>query len=316
MLDCSPIASVGDSKPATTRVQIGAIHLCLNDFERLSGRKPNADAQLKRAFRCEEIPNLEFSFCKRVPIRTGCRRHQVLYFSASLRHYSVLHQMNRSSIRGVLPIYKEGRAITARLSRSMQEWILTETGGESEAVDLRKERAQAEALAARHREWESLLAENAPLAFRVARGVLRNDADAEDVAQEALLRAHRRFEGLRERTRFRTWLVRISFRIALDRLRAIKRRQVREAQWVLENSRIAAHQGENAEFQRQFDHAMDELPEKQRLVLFLAAMEGHTLEEVSLLLAVPIGTVKSRLFFARKTLAEKLRCFVNPIANR
>jgi RNA polymerase sigma-70 factor (ECF subfamily) len=145
---------------------------------------------------------------------------------------------------------------------------------------------------------------------------LRNDADAEDVAQEALLRAHRRFEGLRERTRFRTWLVRISFRIALDRLRAIKRRQVREAQWVLENSRIAAHQGENAEFQRQFDHAMDELPEKQRLVLFLAAMEGHTLEEVSLLLAVPIGTVKSRLFFARKTLAEKLRCFVNPIANR
>ena len=67
---------------------------------------------------------------------------------------------------------------------------------------------------------------------------------------------------------------------------------------------------------RQFDRAMDELPEKQRLVLFLAAMEGHTLEEVSLLLAVPIGTVKSRLFFARKTLAEKLRCFVNPTVNR
>ena len=224
--------------------------------------------------------------------------------------------MNPSSIRGVLPIYKEGRAITARLSRSMQEWVLTETGGESEAADLRKERAQAEALAARHREWESLLAENAPLAFRVARGVLRNDADAEDVAQEALLRAHQRFEGLRERARFRAWLVRISFRIALDRLRAIKRRQAREAQWVLESSRNAVHQGENAEFQRQFDRAMEELPEKQRLVLFLAAMEGHTLEEVSLLLVVPIGTVKSRLFFARKTLAEKLRCFVNPTVNR
>jgi RNA polymerase sigma-70 factor (ECF subfamily) len=196
----------------------------------------------------------------------------------------------------------------------MQEWVLTETGGESEAADLRKERAQAEALAARHREWESLLAENAPLAFRVARGVLHNDADAEDVAQEALLRAHQRFEGLREQARFRAWLVRISFRIALDRLRAIKRRQSREAQWVLESSRNAVHQGENAEFQRQFDRAMDELPEKQRLVLFLAAMEGHTLEEVSLLLAVPIGTVKSRLFFARRTLAEKLRCFVNPTA--
>jgi RNA polymerase sigma-70 factor (ECF subfamily) len=198
----------------------------------------------------------------------------------------------------------------------MQEWVLSETGGESEAADLRKERAQAEACAARHREWEALLAENAPLAFRVARGVLRNDADAEDVAQEALLRAHHQFEGLREQARFRAWLVRISFRIALDRLRAVKRRQAREAQWVLENSRNEGHQGDNAEFQRQFDRAMDELPEKQRLVVFLAAMEGHTLEEVSLLLAVPIGTVKSRLFFARKTLAEKLRCFVNPTASR
>jgi RNA polymerase sigma-70 factor, ECF subfamily len=219
--------------------------------------------------------------------------------------------MNPSSIRGVLPIYKEGRVITARLSRSMQEWILSQTG-EPDAADVRKERAQAETVAAGHREWESLLAENAPLAFRVARGVLRNDADAEDVGQEAMLRAHRRFDGLRERTRFRAWLIRISFRLALDRLRAIKRRQTREAEWVLENSRNAVLQGDSAEFQRQFDRAMDQLPEKQRLVLFLAAMEGHTLEEVSSLLAVPIGTVKSRLFFARKTLAGKLRCFVNP----
>jgi DNA-directed RNA polymerase specialized sigma24 family protein len=48
----------------------------------------------------------------------------------------------------------------------------------------------------------------------------------------------------------------------------------------------------------------------------LAAMEGHSLEEVSVLLGVPVGTVKSRLFFARKNLAEKLRCFVNPTVNR
>ena len=198
----------------------------------------------------------------------------------------------------------------------MQEWVLTETGGKSETADLRKERPQAEASAVRNREWEALLAQNAPLAFRVARGVLRNDADAEDVAQEALLRAHHRFEGLRERARFRAWLVRISFRMALDRLRAIKRRQAREAQWVLEKSLNAAQRGDTAEFQRQFDRAMEELPEKQRLALFLAAIEGHTLEEVALLLAVPIGTVKSRLFFARKTLAEKLRCFVNPTASR
>jgi RNA polymerase sigma-70 factor (ECF subfamily) len=224
--------------------------------------------------------------------------------------------MNPSPSRGVLPIYKESRARTARVDQTVQECILSHRGGETEASASRRDDARTETVAATQREWESLLVENAPLAFRVARGVLRNDADAEDVAQEALLRAYRRFERLRDRARFRAWLVRISFRIALDRLRAVKRRQQREAQWVFEASRNASHQGNYAEFQRQFDRALDELPEKQRLVMLLAAMEGHSLDEVSVLLAVPIGTVKSRLFFARKTLAEKLRCFVNPTEKR
>jgi RNA polymerase sigma factor (sigma-70 family) len=271
---------------------------------------------MKHVLVAKEFPRRNSSLANQSRFENGRFCNHVLYIIASLRHYFILREMNRSSNRAVLPIYKEGRAITARLSRSTQEWILTQTGGEPEAAEVRKEMALAEADAASRREWESLLAENAPLAFRVARGVLRNDADAQDVAQEALLRAYHRFAGLRERSRFRAWLVRISFRIALDRLRASKRRQTREAQWVFENSRNAAHPGENAEFQRQFDHALGELPEKQRLVLFLAAMEGHTLEEVSSLLRIPVGTVKSRLFVARKTLAEKLRCFVNPAVNR
>lgn len=224
--------------------------------------------------------------------------------------------MNPASTRGVLPIYKESRAETARLNQTVQEWVLTHPGGEPDVAAARTEVVPAAAVSASQNEWESLLAENAPLAYRVARGVLRNDADAEDVAQEALLRAHQRFERLRDRARFRAWLVRISFRLALDRLRAAKRRQLRETQWVFENASQSSHSGNNAEFQRQFDRALEELPEKQRLVLLLAAMEGHSLDEVSVLLAVPVGTVKSRLFFARKTLAEKLRCFVNPTASR
>ena len=244
------------------------------------------------------------------------RRDRPLYFAAYLRHYFLGLQMNPAPIRGVLPMCKESRAETARLNQTVQEWILTHPGGESDVAATRTKVVPAEAVGASQNEWESLLAENAPLAFRVARGVLRNDADAEDVAQEALLRAHRRFERLRDRAKFRAWLVRISFRLALDRLRAAKRRQLRESQWVFENASQSGHIGDSAEFQRQFDRALEELPEKQRLVLLLVAMEGHSLDEVSMLLAVPVGTVKSRLFFARKTLAEKLRCFVNPTANR
>lgn len=201
--------------------------------------------------------------------------------------------------------------------------VLSHSGGNFQGDPLsaamragaQEDRLQTDASGSTRYEWESLLAENAALAFRVARGVLRNDADAEDVAQEALLRAHQRMARLRDRARFRGWLVRITFRIALDRLRSIKRRALRESQWVLENSRVAQHSGENAEFQRQFDRALEELPEKQRLVVLLAAMEGHTLEEVAAMLAVPLGTVKSRLFFARRSLAERLRCFVNPSGN-
>src|SRR5207253_10781651 len=93
--------------------------------------------------------------------------------------------------------------------------------------DLTHEAAQADP----RREFEERLAECGPLAYRVARGVLRNTADAEDVAQEALLRAYRRFDRLRDRNRFRAWLVRIAFRLALDRLRSGKRRELSDTLW-------------------------------------------------------------------------------------
>jgi RNA polymerase sigma-70 factor (ECF subfamily) len=168
--------------------------------------------------------------------------------------------------------------------------------------------------AAKRREFEERLAECGPLAYRVARGVLRNDADAEDVAQDALLRAYRRFDRLRDPLRFRAWLVRIVFRLALDRARSAKRREVRETEWAHPARRAAPPNAEelaaSSEFQAHFDLAMDALPGKLRLVLLLSAMEGHTLEEVAAMLRLPVGTVKSRLFVGRKKIAEKLQCFV------
>jgi RNA polymerase sigma-70 factor, ECF subfamily len=168
--------------------------------------------------------------------------------------------------------------------------------------------------AAKGRDFEERLAECGPLAYRVARGVLRNDADAEDVAQEGLLRAYRRFDRLRDAQRFRGWLVRIVFRLALDRARSVKRREVRETEWAQPTRRPAPATAEelaaSSEFQAHFDRALDALPEKLRLVVLLAAMEGHTLYEVAAMLELPVGTVKSRLFAGRKKLAEKLQCYV------
>ena len=198
----------------------------------------------------------------------------------------------------------------------MQELILIEPGSTAPKLD-NAEWAREMERATIRREFEERLADSSTLAFRVARGVLKNDADAEDVAQEALLRAFRKFARLRDRNRFRAWLVRISFRLALDRLRSVKRRELREAEWTREQERARpASLQSSREFQQALDRALDELPEKLRLALFLSAMEGHSLEEVSVLLSIPVGTVKSRIFFARKQLAEKLRCFVTLTTNR
>jgi RNA polymerase sigma-70 factor (ECF subfamily) len=158
------------------------------------------------------------------------------------------------------------------------------------------------------REFEARLVESSTLAFRVAFSVLRQREDAEDVAQEAFAKAYRSFRQLRERDRFRAWLVRMTFRMAIDRQRANKRRLTRESvepslQTRLETTRDTVLANERAE---QLWRAIDELPEKLRLAIVLAGIEGHDIREVATLLDVPDGTVKSRLFLARKQLRERL----------
>src|SRR5207247_8472992 len=78
------------------------------------------------------------------------------------------------------------------------------------------------------RDFEARLVESSTLAFRVAYGVLRHREDAEDVAQEAFVKAHRSFRQLRDRDRFRAWLVRMTWRLAIDRQRGDRRRVPRE----------------------------------------------------------------------------------------
>ena len=197
----------------------------------------------------------------------------------------------------------------------MQELVLIQPLSTARS-ELVREAAQADA----RREFEERLAECGPLAFRVARGVLRNTADAEDVAQEALLRAYKSFDRLRDRNRFRGWLVRISFRLALDRLRSAKRREQRDTLWTqpghLPPPATVEDVAASKQFQAHLDRALEELPEKLRLVLLLSAMDGYTIEEIASMIGVPLGTVKSRIFAARKKLAEKLRCHANTIKTR
>jgi RNA polymerase sigma-70 factor (ECF subfamily) len=157
-------------------------------------------------------------------------------------------------------------------------------------------------------EFEARLAESSRLAFRVAYGVLRHREDAEDVAQEALTKAYRGFCRLRERDRYRAWLVRITWRMALDHRRSQKRRTARESVPTPNGpSETAADVLVARERSERLWEAIDALPEKLRIVTILAGIEEHDIREVSLLLDLPEGTVKSRLFLARQRMKELLQ---------
>jgi RNA polymerase sigma-70 factor (ECF subfamily) len=161
------------------------------------------------------------------------------------------------------------------------------------------------------REFEARLVESSTLAFRVAFSVLRHREDAEDVAQEAFAKAYRSFRQLRDRERFRAWLVRMTWRMALDRQRSDRRRVAREDR---AEDPGTAHSGEadaqvRLESEERAQHlwrAIDGLSEKLRVVVVLAGIQGHDIKDVAALLELPEGTVKSRLFDARRQLKEAL----------
>jgi RNA polymerase sigma-70 factor (ECF subfamily) len=155
------------------------------------------------------------------------------------------------------------------------------------------------------REFEDRLVESSTLAFRVAYAVLRHRQDAEDVAQEAFVRAHRSFHQLRDRHRFRAWLVRTTWRLAIDRQRADRRRSARELQALAPPFSMASRLEESDRAARLW-RAIDALPDPLRQTIVLAGIEGHDVREVAALLDVPEGTVKSRLFTARQRLRALL----------
>ena len=165
-------------------------------------------------------------------------------------------------------------------------------------------------------EFEARLVESSTLAFRVAYGVLRHRQDAEDVAQEAFVKAYRSFRELRDRERFRAWLVRMTWRLAIDRQRSDRRREARDrgAEGLRHGPAVA--QGcspailddlEARERAARLWAAIDALPDKLRIAIVLANIEEHDLAEVARLLDLPEGTVKSRLFLARQRLKELLQ---------
>jgi RNA polymerase sigma-70 factor (ECF subfamily) len=175
------------------------------------------------------------------------------------------------------------------------------------------------------REFEARLVESSTLAFRVAYGVLHHRQDAEDVAQEAFVKAYRNFRQLRDRERFRAWLVRLTWRLAIDRQRSDRRREARDRLGTPKRAEDLARDGGSpaAELDLVANEraallwrAIDALPDKLRVVVVLAGIQEHDLREVARLLDLPEGTVKSRMFLARQQLKEQLQWTISDTPRR
>ena len=122
--------------------------------------------------------------------------------------------------------------------------------------------------------------------------VTRNPADAEDVAQQVFLLVHRKLEWLRDPALFRPWLYRIATRQALAH---VARQRARGEMELSETAAAIAPVDQSMEVE-EVRRKIDHLSAATRAVLSLHYLDGYTLEEAALILGVPVGTAKSRLW--------------------
>ena len=163
-----------------------------------------------------------------------------------------------------------------------------------------------------------LVERNRRAVFRAALACVRSPAEADDVAQEAFVTAYRKLGTFRGDAQFRTWLLSITWRKAIDRRKSV-------ARWL--RTTVNPSRGEDSfdhmervpslsrsqeetyvdeELQRNVTRLIGTLPRKLRDALLLAGTGEHTYEQISQILGAPLGTVKWRVSEARRVLKKKL----------
>lgn len=162
--------------------------------------------------------------------------------------------------------------------------------------------------------------------YRIARSIVGNDSEAEDVVQEAYVRAFTNLDAFRGESNFRTWLSRIVLNEAFGRLRRrrptvdwadYEQQPAMQAQIIafpLTNTQLDPEcTMAQREIQAMLEKLIDELPEAFRIVLVTRLIEGMSVEETADLLHLHPATVKTRLHRARRLLKDGLEKQIGPV---
>ena len=157
-----------------------------------------------------------------------------------------------------------------------------------------------------------------PSLYSAALRLTRNPADAEDLVQEAFLRAFRGFSGFEDGTNLKAWMYRILTNTFINSYRKKQREPVTVqdediADWYLYDKLGVAGAEASAESEvldkipdEKVQRALEALPEGFRMAVLLADVEGFSYKEIAGILEIPIGTVMSRLHRGRKALQKAL----------
>jgi RNA polymerase sigma-70 factor (ECF subfamily) len=161
--------------------------------------------------------------------------------------------------------------------------------------------------------WEALVRHHQSRLFSVAFNYMRDREEARDVTQDVFVKIYRQLKTLREGDAFLPWMLRIARNSCIDRLRHLKSRRP-EIDVPLEhaaeiksdslNPEEVTHRGSRTELVQQ---ALGTLGSTNREIIMLKDIQGLKLDEISDLLSLPLGTVKSRSHRARLELAQAVR---------
>ncbi|MFH0938011.1 MAG: RNA polymerase sigma factor [Planctomycetota bacterium] len=179
-------------------------------------------------------------------------------------------------------------------------------------------------LAGKAEAFETLFARHRQRLFAVAWRLLQNEDSALDVVQDAFVQAYEQLAHLKRECQFFPWIRRIAVNLAIDQIRHTRRNvelslngkwaknaEQGEDRMALIADKNEAHnpvaQAELAEFSEALSTALLKLSDTQRTVFMLHAAEGMSYQEIAAALNCNLGTVMSRLFYARKRLQELLR---------
>jgi len=166
-------------------------------------------------------------------------------------------------------------------------------------------------------EFERLMRQHNQRLFRVARSILREDADAEDALQDAYVQAYRKLGDFRGESELSTWLTRIVINQALMRARQRTRDRVvvpfspgdgaaKELDVADQHAESPSDAALRGEVRKVLERRIDELPEAFRTVFVMREVEDMTARETADALGIPEATVRTRLFRARALLREAL----------